>query len=119
MLTKQRSETFFVVLAFAMIPAILLFADDVQPDPTVKTLLKRIEKLERQVQKLEAELKAKPSIVVPTQLPQNTLPKLIPAPKQVPQNWVQKEFNGLPYYIVPLNQEQTNVEPQFQTMPAK
>ena len=60
----------------------------------LKQLMDRIGKLEARVAELEKRQRV---IVVPRQ-PPGLLPK-----RQVPQGWTEKEFNGLPYYIVPLD----------------
>ena len=38
-------------------------------------------------------------------LPQTTpaVPKLVP--QQVPEGWVQRQFNGMPYYVIPLGKK--------------
>ncbi len=76
-------------------------------DP-LKQLIDRIEKLEARV----AELEKRQKVIAVPQTP--SLPKgegwiVVPQPRSlpkghVPKGWVEKEFNGIPYYIVPLDE---------------
>ena len=82
--------------------------DEKKGQPTaepLKQLMDRIEKLEARV----AELEKRQKVIVVPQPP--SLPKgegwiVVPQPRslpkgQLPKGWVEKEFNGIPYYIVP------------------
>jgi len=61
----------------------------------LKSLKARIEFLETRVQTLE------------TQMADRTLKYLqptIPQTPQVPKEWRKRQFNGIPYYVIPLQQ---------------
>ena len=64
-----------------------------KPVPDVQLLLKRLEALEARV----AELEQRRATVV---LSEAQVPE--PVGRELPKGWRKKEFNGIPYYIVPL-----------------
>lgn len=57
--------------------------------PTIQQLTERIENLEKRIEQLE---RRQPSVVVPYR----------PTAQTVPKGWQRREFNGIDYYIVPL-----------------
>lgn len=74
-----------------------------QPD-CCKQLLSRIEALEARIQALEAR---GPSAVLPERYP---APLRID-PKRLPPGAQEREFNGMKYYIIPLDEGRTNSAP--------
>jgi hypothetical protein len=72
----------------------------------IKQLSARVAILEKRVAELE---KRQPMVVVPQ--PQPSLPHA-PSPsapiRPLPKGWQQREFNGIPYYIVPLDTPMKN-----------
>ncbi len=97
----MKSYTMAVVVC-GVLAALLAYAagDKGKEDAPEITLLKnKVEALEQRVAALEARLsglQAPATIVVP---------QIWPQLKTVPQGWQQKEFNGLPYYLVPIRAE--------------
>lgn len=68
----------------------------------VNALLKRIDQLEKRVEQLE---ESRTLTVMPTQSPAQRpgLPhRSVPPASTIPDNWKEKQINGLKYYIVPL-----------------
>jgi hypothetical protein len=66
-------------------------------------LLERVERLEARVAELEKQTRV---LVVP----RATAPA---KPRgRVPEGWVEKEFNGVPYYIVPCDEKDAAVAPR-------
>lgn len=101
-----------LVLAAALI-APIAFADEVETQPksrrvTMKHLLNRIEKLERQVAELEGERQAEvPTRYVP--LPPRALRPDTGRPltlqDTVPDSWGRFQFNGQWFFIVPIGED--------------
>lgn len=64
-------------------------------------LEKQLLQMHQQLQKLESQLKA------PTTnwaIPPLNMPRFLPDGRAVPPNWNERQFNGVPFYIVPLEQ---------------
>jgi hypothetical protein len=69
----------------------------------IQALKKQVNALEQRVEALEEQtLLRQPPRSVP--LPAPRLPG-----RRVPDNWRQREFNGIPYYIVPLHRDANSV----------
>jgi len=97
----------WTVAAFATASAVV-WAAEKPSDNTVG----QIQKLQERVTQLEARIvaleKKQPVIALPTKpildglniLPPST--SVVPAPNALPKGWQEQEFNGMPYYIVPL-----------------
>ena len=72
-------------------------------DESITLLKARISALERRVESLEKRLRistvrrSAPAVRPPASRPEQSLPK----------GWRRKEFNGVPYYLVPLKIEQS------------
>ena len=81
-----------------------------QPD-CCKQLLSRIEALEARIQALEAR---GPSAVFPERSP---VPLRID-PKQLPPGAQEREFNGMKYYIIPLEEGRLDSAPSATLPPA-
>ncbi|MGE3314437.1 MAG: hypothetical protein AB7O26_04920 [Planctomycetaceae bacterium] len=95
-----RRTQLFLIFLFTLLGVAVLISQGSLPGAESTAL----EKLQQQVEKLEAR------VTVLEQLPGSTsclqyhrphLPHAVP-PRQ-PQNWRREEFNGEPYYIVPLD----------------
>jgi hypothetical protein len=71
-------------------------------------LLAKVERLEEQVARLEAQvqdLRGRRNVIVTPPLP-------APAPSPLPKGWQEREFNGVRYFIVPC--EATGAAPTTQ-----
>lgn len=65
----------------------------------LKSLKSQVESLEKRVKTLETQLKADKAIKdFPLIMPQT------PQMPQVPKGWRKRQFNGIPYYVIPLQQ---------------
>ena len=62
----------------------------------LKSLKSQVESLEKRVQTLETQLRA-------DRAPKD-LPLITPQTPQVPKGWLKRQFNGIPYYVIPLQQ---------------
>ncbi|QDT26915.1 hypothetical protein Enr10x_22270 [Gimesia panareensis] len=92
-----------------MFVMICLFAESLRSAPQDESsqanetaLLKRIEQLEKRVAQLE---KSQQTTIVParSQVWSQEPARLIPGPRTVPEQWKEKQINGMKYYIVPLS----------------
>lgn len=75
------------------------------PPETIAQLQSQIAKLEERVAQLELRsgLLAYPPVVQPDGLIAQPLQRFQAVPNtQLPEGWQQREFNGAPYYVVPL-----------------
>ncbi|MBW7991382.1 MAG: hypothetical protein FVQ84_15410 [Planctomycetes bacterium] len=62
----------------------------------LKSLKSQVASLEKRIKTLEAQLLADRTI--------KDLPLIIPQMPQVPKGWRKRQFNGIPYYVIPLQQ---------------
>jgi hypothetical protein len=67
----------------------------------LKVLRLQVKSLEKRVKTLETKLLAERT---PEELP-SVIPRQMP---QTPKGWLKREFNGIPYYVIPLDQSQKN-----------
>jgi predicted RNase H-like nuclease (RuvC/YqgF family) len=65
--------------------------------------IKRIEKLTEQVEMLEKRIKSLEQQLRSLERLRIEIPKNFPKFKKLPEGWREHEFNGMTYYIVPLN----------------
>lgn len=92
----MRKSLLAVAVAVALALVGVLYAESDKREPAgrqpecCKQLLSRIEALEARIQALEAR---SPSVV---------LPERYPAPQRLPPGAQEREFNGMKYYIIPL-----------------
>lgn len=102
----MKTASLIVFLTVSIIAATLVFAgngnDSATPEhwETLKELKERINALEKRLDALEKQrevLQGHPNIVIPDHLP---------PPDALPKGWKRKEFNGLPYYIIPIEKNQ-------------
>jgi hypothetical protein len=74
------------------------------------TLERHLIDLGAQIKQLEALKAPKPYVVIP-QLkwapPADTLPQSV-MPRPIPEGWREQQFNGVPYYLIPLQSNGTN-----------
>ena len=66
-----------------------------QESGEIEQLKKDVAALRQRVEALEERLKGgkvRPGVITPH-----------PEPRQIPPNWIRREFNGNPYYIVPID----------------
>ena len=104
----RRTSLFLLIGIVAVVAALSMGAVAPVPSPQsseVAQLKKEVESLRQRVDSLEQQLKkglipapfrggrAKPDIINP-----------YPWPRQVPPDWKPFEFNGMTYYIVPIDQ---------------
>jgi hypothetical protein len=97
---RRFVPTIAVVLGLLCVTAILALEQPAE-DPASQPLAEQVKQLSDRVAKLEAqvaELKKRQPLVVmrPSTAPPADSPR-------VPENWHRREFNGQPYYIVPLD----------------
>lgn len=62
-------------------------------------LQKKLLDMGSQLKKLEAQLKVPP---MQWAIPQLKMPRVLPNAPAVPPDWNERQFNGMPYYIIPL-----------------
>ena len=88
----------FAVSVSALVAA--LAADGKSPE----TPSEQIQKLQERIAQLEARIKAleqkQPCVVLPSNV---AVPKGLTLNEPLPKGWQQREFNGRPYYVVPLD----------------
>jgi hypothetical protein len=93
------------LLAGLLVGTWLIGSEVAAPDKQVAELLARIEQLEKRVEQLEQR---SPMIAVPHggNLPYSVVPPAtapMPSVPSIPRDWSAREFNGMYYYIVPLD----------------
>lgn len=97
-----------LLLSVAVFISISIFAAETEQSSEqdeITQLKEKIEALEERVAELEKKLEKKqPNIILKQkktpQLPDFSLPQ-----QDIPQDWEQKEFNGMSYYIVPVKEQ--------------
>ena len=121
----MRSMGLFAVLV-ALVAVVVLqrpasLAQEKGPSETISSLTERIKELEARVERLE---KSRQILALPapgTELPTRPKgpqeyqqrPDSMPEP-DLPKGWQRKEFNGVPYYIVPLDSGSTSASTRSQ-----
>jgi hypothetical protein len=92
----------FVILAALLVAPAVTSVIRAQPSDTsaesteLEQLRQRIDKLEERVKQLEQQPRVQ--ITQPS-------PPYGPTPRRIPDNWEQREFNGMPFYIIPCDNE--------------
>jgi hypothetical protein len=62
--------------------------------------------LKARLNQLEMQVKVPAKIMIPPLNPAPlTSPRILPNGHAVPQGWREEQFNGLPYYLIPLQQD--------------
>ncbi len=104
-------RTGLLLVAGAVVGATILYAGATAPSSEsaqIEQLKKEVADLRHRVELLEERLKS--DLIPATTKDGKERPGIInpyPGLRQVPQNWHQGEFNGMPYYIVPIDKSQT------------
>jgi outer membrane murein-binding lipoprotein Lpp len=71
-------------------------------------LAKQVEELKKQVAALEEKVASLESRLQKITV---TIPQTFPELKQLPKGWEKHEFNGMNYYIIPLDQDLKKTKP--------
>jgi seryl-tRNA synthetase len=67
----------------------------------LKSLRSEVASLEKRVERLENQLQQVSKVIKNYSV---TIPQTFPRMPQVPKGWRKREFNGIPYYVIPLQQ---------------
>jgi cell division protein FtsB len=98
---SRRMKRFLLLIGLAILMplTVLALGAKTEPDESVeaelKSLKSQVEFLETRVQTLETQMADKTL---------KDLPFTIPQRPQVPKGWRKRQFNGIPYYVIPLQQ---------------
>jgi len=96
----MRRFLLLIVLTILMPLTLLAFGAKTESCDNVKSELKslrsQVESLEKRVQTLETQMADRALKDLPLIKPQT------PQTPQVPKGWRKREFNGIPYYVIPL-----------------
>jgi hypothetical protein len=99
---NMRSRIITIVVVCGLLGVIAAFAaggDDAAGSSELEALKEQVKTLEQRVAALEKRLGPGP------------LPRIVPMPspglrgRQVPEGWLPREFNGMPYYIIPIHND--------------
>jgi hypothetical protein len=93
MIKATRFIGILLMLAIAVAGLPAISGGDGDAAKQVDMLKKQVTALEERVDRLEVELR---KITV-------SIPQAFPELKQLPKGWQRREFNGMPYYIIPLD----------------
>jgi len=105
----MKTSIAIVVISCCVLGSVWAMAASEQPDSNSSELEKlkdRVKTLEDRVATLEKQLRS--SQRVPRALP---LPQF-PRGRQVPDTWLPREFNGIPYYVIPIEQDPNGPPPR-------
>ena len=126
--TMKTPASITTVVALVVMVLLVMGATDPHRsrDDSIARMEARIRSLERRVANLEKKLRAstvEPGISVrrlPIPPRSRSLPspprssRRLPSPppsQSLPEGWRRREFNGIPYYLVPLDQKQSRSRP--------
>ncbi len=105
----MKTSIAIVVIGCCVLGSVWAMAAGEQPDSNSSELEKlkdRVKTLEDKVAALEKQLRI--SSRVPRALP---LPQF-PRGRQAPEGWLPREFNGIPYYVIPIEQDPNGQPPR-------
>ena len=115
----KTSKSIAAVVVLLIITFLVMGATDLNQcrDDSIAQLKARISSLEQRVEGLEKKLQtsatkrssamARPSRPSRERSSATRRPSSPPRGQSLPRGWRRKEFNGIPYYLVPLDQKQT------------
>ncbi|MCP4608015.1 MAG: hypothetical protein GY845_04800 [Planctomycetes bacterium] len=115
----KTSKSIAAVVVLVIITFLVMGAADLNhcPDDSIAQLKARISSLEQRVEGLEKKLQTsttnrssltrRPSSPSRERSSVTRRPSSPPRGQSLPRGWRRKEFNGIPYYLVPLGQKQT------------
>jgi hypothetical protein len=97
----KTSKSIAAVVVLLIITFLVMGATDLNHcrDDSIEQLKARISSLEQRVEGLEKKLRSSGSVTRRPSSPSRD--------QSLPKGWRRKEFNGVPYYLVPLEQKQT------------
>jgi hypothetical protein len=78
-----------------------------EASPDLSVLNERVKVLEERVSELENRLAATPRT---REVPESPFPSLRRG-SQIPKGWVPREFNGVPYYVIPIRHDPNGTHP--------
>jgi hypothetical protein len=99
------------LLVFSTILSLVVFCSAAATGPVdpegseIEQLRKQIAELQRRVEALEKRLAEGQRPSRPVEPPSLALPRSGRLPRQIPPGWQRREFNGVPYYIIPIEQQ--------------
>ncbi|HSZ55109.1 MAG TPA: hypothetical protein VK797_05580 [Tepidisphaeraceae bacterium] len=64
----------------------------------IRDLVGEVAALQSENQQLRAQVR-----LLQARLASTSNPAVVPAPNQIPENWKRSQFNGLTYYLIPLD----------------
>ena len=94
-------KRFLLLIALAILMPLTLLALGAKTDSN-KSIEAELKSLKSQVASLEKRV-----ITLEAQLADRTLkdiPLIMPQTPQTPKGWRKRQFNGIPYYVIPLQQ---------------
>jgi hypothetical protein len=108
--------------AIAAVLLVLVFCAGAVPNepdatsPEIQALKKEIASLRERVESLEKRLNERRTIVVPSPDGQRRqiMPPGRPPSRPAPRGWQKRWFNGVPYYVIPIEQK---TEPRTRRSP--
>jgi hypothetical protein len=103
----MRRFLLLICLAILIPSTVLVLGATTESNESVESELKalklQVKSLEKRVKTLETKLLAER---IPKELPL-IIPRQMP---QAPKGWLKKEFNGIPYYVIPLQKSPKEIK---------
>ncbi|MBD3275063.1 MAG: hypothetical protein GF372_07110 [Candidatus Marinimicrobia bacterium] len=103
-------KSFMLLLSVVVLISISIFAAETENSAEkdeITQLKEKIEALEERVAELEKKLDQRQPNIILKQEKAPQQPNFILPQQDVPQNWEQKEFNGMSYYVAPIQEQRT------------
>jgi hypothetical protein len=98
---SRRMRRFLLLVGLAILMPLTLLASGAKTESS-ESMQAELKSLRSQVESLEKRV-----ITLETQMADRTLKYLrptIPQMPQTPKGWRKRQFNGIPYYVIPLQQ---------------